>query len=66
MPLSGTIIDVHAACNSAGIARHRFSKQGHMPQKRSDTMELKIKHLRKQFKDKTAVDDACITLTPGV
>ena len=29
-------------------------------------MELKIKHLRKQFKDKNAVDDVCLTLTPGV
>ncbi len=29
-------------------------------------MELKIEHLSKQFKDKRAVDDACITLTPGV
>ncbi len=29
-------------------------------------MELKIEHLSKQFKDKKAVDDACITLTPGV
>lgn len=34
--------------------------------KRSDVMELKIEHLSKQFKDKKAVDDACITLTPGV
>lgn len=29
-------------------------------------MELKIKHLSKHFKDKTAVDDVCLTLTPGV
>lgn len=29
-------------------------------------MELKIEHLSKQFKDKKAVDDACITLTSGV
>lgn len=29
-------------------------------------MELKIEHLSKQFKDKRAVDDACLTLTPGV
>ena len=29
-------------------------------------MELKIKHLTKQFKDKNAVDDVCLTLTPGV
>lgn len=29
-------------------------------------MELKIEHLSKQFKDKRAVDDACMTLTPGV
>lgn len=29
-------------------------------------MELKIEHLSKRFKDKRAVDDACITLTPGV
>lgn len=29
-------------------------------------MELKMEHLRKQFKDKRAVDDVCITLTPGV
>ena len=26
-------------------------------------MELKIEHLRKQFKDKTAVDDVSLTLT---
>lgn len=29
-------------------------------------MELKIKHLTKQFKDKRAVDDVSLTLTPGV
>ena len=29
-------------------------------------MELKIEHLSKQFKDKTAVDDVCLTLTTGV
>lgn len=29
-------------------------------------MELKIDHLSKQFKDKNAVDDVCLTLTPGV
>lgn len=29
-------------------------------------MELKIEHLTKQFKDKTAVNDASITLTSGV
>ena len=29
-------------------------------------MELKIEHLCKQFKDKKAVDDASLTLTPGV
>lgn len=29
-------------------------------------MELKIEHLSKQFKDKRAVDDASLTLTPGV
>lgn len=29
-------------------------------------MELKIEHLSKRFKDKRAVDDVCITLTPGV
>ena len=29
-------------------------------------MELKIKKLSKQFKDKTAVDDVCLTLTPGI
>ncbi len=29
-------------------------------------MELKIEHLSKQFKDKRAVDDVCLTLTPGV
>ena len=28
-------------------------------------MELKIEHLSKQFKDKKAVDDASLTLTPG-
>ena len=29
-------------------------------------MELKIKQLSKKFKDKRAVDDVCMTLTPGV
>lgn len=29
-------------------------------------MELKIEHLSKQFKDKTAVNDVCLTLTPGI
>lgn len=29
-------------------------------------MELKMEHLSKHFKDKKAVDDACLTLTPGV
>ena len=29
-------------------------------------MELKMEHLSKQFKDKKAVDDVCLTLTPGV
>ena len=29
-------------------------------------MELKIEHLSKQFKDKKAVDDASLSLTPGV
>ncbi len=29
-------------------------------------MELKIEHLTKQFKDKLAVDDASLTITPGV
>lgn len=29
-------------------------------------MELKIKKLSKQFKDKTAVDDVSLTLTPGI
>lgn len=29
-------------------------------------MKLKMKHLTKQFKDKMAVDDASLTLTPGV
>ena len=29
-------------------------------------MELKIEHLSKQFKDKTAVNDVHLTLTPGV
>ena len=28
-------------------------------------MELKIEHLSKQFKDKTAVNDVHLTLTPG-
>ena len=28
-------------------------------------MELKIEHLSKQFKDKTAVNDVDLTLTPG-
>lgn len=42
------------------------TEQGHLPLERSDVMELKIEYLKKQFKDKRAVDDACITLTPGV
>lgn len=29
-------------------------------------MELKMEHLSKQFKGKKAVDDVCLTLTPGV
>lgn len=29
-------------------------------------MELKIEHLSKRFKDKTAVDDVSLTLTSGV
>lgn len=29
-------------------------------------MELTIEHLNKKFKDKTAVDDVCLNLTPGV
>ncbi|ASA25674.1 ABC transporter ATP-binding protein [Paenibacillus donghaensis] len=29
-------------------------------------MELTITNLKKQFKDKTAVDDVCLSLTPGV
>lgn len=29
-------------------------------------MELKIEHLSKRFQDKRAVDDVCLTLTPGV
>ena len=29
-------------------------------------MELTIKHLCKKFKDKTAVDDVCLSLTPGI
>lgn len=29
-------------------------------------MELTIEHLNKQFKDKIAVDDVCLSLTPGV
>lgn len=29
-------------------------------------MELKIEHISKQFKDKTAVDDVSLTLTTGV
>lgn len=29
-------------------------------------MELTTTHLSKQFKDKTAVDDVCLSLTPGV
>ena len=29
-------------------------------------MELKIEHLSKKFKDKNAVNDVCLTLTPGV
>ena len=37
-----------------------------LKQKRSVSMELKIEHLSKQFKDKTAVNDVNLTLTPGV
>ena len=33
---------------------------------RSVSMELKIEHLSKQFKDKTAVNDVNLTLTPGI
>ncbi len=33
---------------------------------RKDAMELKIEHLSKSFKDKKAVDDVSLTLTPGV
>lgn len=29
-------------------------------------MELTITNLKKQFKDKTAVDDVCLSLTPGI
>lgn len=29
-------------------------------------MELTIEHLNKKFKDKTAVDDVCLNLTPGI
>ena len=29
-------------------------------------MELKIEHLSKQFKDKTAINDVNLTLTPGI
>lgn len=29
-------------------------------------MELKIQNITKRYRDKTAVDDVCITLTPGV
>lgn len=29
-------------------------------------MELTTRHLSKQFRDKTAVDDVCLSLTPGV
>lgn len=29
-------------------------------------MELAMEHLNKQFRDKTAVDDVCLSLTPGV
>ncbi|HBF8284377.1 TPA: ATP-binding cassette domain-containing protein, partial [Clostridioides difficile] len=29
-------------------------------------MELKIEHVTKKFKDKIAVEDVCLTLTPGV
>ena len=53
-----------------------FTGQGHLLLKKAfgnrlrkgenDTMELKIEHLCKQFKDKKAVDDASLTLTPGV
>jgi len=44
------------------------TEQGHLFLKteRSGIMELKIEHLSKQFKDKKAVDDVCLTLTSGV
>ncbi|MEA4925869.1 MAG: ABC transporter ATP-binding protein [Syntrophomonadaceae bacterium] len=29
-------------------------------------MELTVEHLSKQFKDKTAVDDVCLSFTPGI
>ena len=29
-------------------------------------MELTVEHLSKQFKGKTAVNDACLSLTPGI
>lgn len=34
--------------------------------KREKDMELIVKNLKKEFKDKTAVDDVCLNLTPGV
>ena len=60
MPLFGTLVtgQGHLLLKKAFGNRLRKGE--------NDTMELKIEHLCKQFKDKKAVDDASLTLTPGV
>lgn len=60
MPLFGTLVtgQGHLLLKKAFGNRLRKGENG--------TMELKIEHLCKQFKDKKAVDDASLTLTPGV
>lgn len=57
MPLFGTLVTEQG---------HLFLKKAFRLRKgENGTMELKIEHLCKQFKDKKAVDDASLTLTPG-
>lgn len=60
MPLFGTLVtgQGHLLLKKAFGNGLRKGENG--------TMELKIEHLCKQFKDKKAVDDASLTLTPGV
>ena len=54
-PLFGTMIIEQRAFYCSAEAKER-----------SVSMELKIEHLSKQFKDKTAVNDVNLTLTPGI